>query len=113
MTEREAAEFLVSAGAEFFDEAIRDEPDGPVEMVTDISRTERIYDVVVGGCSTGDHGKARTIWRRTVVYGATDRTVGGGADFVDAALMQERVACAALELLEARRPAPEPWPAAT
>jgi hypothetical protein len=103
MTEREATNILVSSGAQFVEVAIRDEPDGPVVMLTDISRIEVVYEVVIGDTAAGDRGKARTIWRRAVTFGATDRTVAGGASFVEAAREQERVAWAALDLLESRR----------
>lgn len=94
---------LVRAGAQFVEEALRDNPDGPVQMITTISRTDNCFDVVIGDAEWGDRGRARTIWRRIVVFGHTDRTVAGGADHVAAARMQEEVARSALTLLEARR----------
>jgi hypothetical protein len=102
-TETRATNILVRSGAQFVDEAIRDNPDGPVQMHTEISRTEVIYDVLVGGDDDRSPRPGRFIWSRTVVFGHTDRTVTGGADFVEAARTQEAVAWAALELLEARR----------
>jgi hypothetical protein len=102
--EARAANVLVRSGAQFVDDAIRDNPDGPVTMHTEISRTEVDYAVVIGSpeCSMSAR-TARTIWHRTVTFGATDRYCAGGAAFVEAARMQETVAWAVLELLEARR----------
>jgi hypothetical protein len=98
-----ALAILRAAGARFFDEALAANPDGPVEMVTDISRTEIAYEVVIGGVSIGDHGRARTIWTALVAFGASDAHCAGGAAFVSSARQQEAVAWAALELMEARR----------
>jgi hypothetical protein len=100
--EARAANILVRAGAQFVDDAIRDNPDGPLAMHTEITRTEVVYEVIVG-YPVDDTGSTRYIWRRVVTFGATDRTVAGGAAFVEAARTQEAVAWAALELLEARR----------
>lgn len=102
--EARAANILVRAGAQFVDEGIRDNPDGPVQMHTEISRTDVSYDVTIGDPSDSMSPRtARCIWHRVVVFGHTDRTVAGGAAFVEAARMQEAVAWAALDLLEARR----------
>jgi len=99
-----ATNLLVRAGAQFVDEALVDHPDGPVQMRTEISRTDVRYEVTIGDPSdrTGPRA-ARCIWHRVVVFGHTDRTVAGGAAFVEAARVQESVAWAALDLLEARR----------
>jgi hypothetical protein len=94
----------VRSGAQFADGAIRDNSDGPVRMHTVVSRLDVTYDVLIG--EAGDPGcvdSARCIWHRVVTFGATDRTVAGGAAFVEAARTQEAVAWAALDLLEARR----------
>ncbi len=99
--EARAANILVRAGAQFVDEAIADTPAGPVQMHTELSRTEVSYDDTIGDISDGM--TARYIWHRVVVFGHTDRTVAGGAAFVEVARMQEAVAWAALDLLEARR----------
>ena len=99
-----AANILVRAGAQFVDAALLDNPDGPVRMHTELSRTEVSYDVAIGDPSDGMSPRgARCIWHRVVVFGATDRTVAGGSAFVEAARLQEVVAQAALDLLEARR----------
>lgn len=90
---------MVRAGAQFVDEALVDNPDGPVQMRTELSRTDVTYTVTIGESLRA----ARCIWHRVVVFGCTDRTVAGGAAFVEAARMQEVVAWAALELMESRR----------
>jgi hypothetical protein len=103
-TEARAANILVRSGAQFVDEALRSNPDGPVTMHTEISRTEVDYAVVIGCPEDSMSARcARTIWHRTVTFGATDRHCAGGAAFVEAARAQEIVAWSALELLEARR----------
>ena len=104
VNEARAANILVRSGAQFVDEALRDNPDGPVRMHTEISRAEVDYAVVIG-CPEDSMGTrtSRTIWHRTVTFGATDRHCAGGAAFVEAARAQEIVAWSALELLEARR----------
>lgn len=95
-----AANILVRAGAQFVDDAIRDNPDGPVQMHTEISRTDVTYDVTIGDPSDSMSPRsARVIWHRVVTFGHTDRTVAGGAAFVEVARMQEAVAWAALDLL--------------
>jgi hypothetical protein len=102
--EARAANILVRAGAQFVDDGIHDNPDGPVRMHTEVSRTDVSYDVTIGDPSDSMSPRtARCIWHRVVVFGHTDRTVAGGAAFVEAARMQESVAWAALDLLEARR----------
>ncbi|HET9893257.1 MAG TPA: hypothetical protein VFQ42_22455 [Mycobacterium sp.] len=104
MTPAEASNLLVRKGAQFVEEALRDNPDGPVKMVIDISRTEINYDVVIGDPedSMSPRG-ARTIWHKTVYFGSSDRHCAGGAAFVEASREQDAVAFAALELLESRR----------
>jgi hypothetical protein len=95
---------LVRLGAQFIEDAIRDNPDGPVQMHTEISRTDVTYDVCIGDpFDSMSPRSARCIWHRVVTFGATDRTVAGGAAFVGAAHAQEDVAWAALDLLESRR----------
>jgi len=101
--EARATNILVRAGAQFVDKALVDNPDGPVQMHTTLSRTDVTYDVTIGDPSDSMRRTARCIWHRVVVFGHTDRTVAGGAAFVEAARMQEAVAWAALDLLEARR----------
>lgn len=99
-----ATNILVSNGARFVNEALADNPDGPVQMITDVSRLEVSYEVVVGDPTDSMSTKcARTIWHRIVPFGASDRHVAGGAAFVEAARSQESVAWAALELMESRR----------
>ena len=99
--ESRAANILVRLGAQFVDDANRDNPDGPVTMRTEISRTEVVYEVVVG--DRMDSRGARCIWHRVVSFGESRRHCAGGAAFVEAARAQEAVAWAALDLLEARR----------
>ena len=102
--ETRAANILVRAGAQFVDDALRDNPDGPIRMHTEFSRAEIIYGVVIGAPSSdGTPSSARCIWQRSVVFGANARHVAGGAAFVEAARQQETIAWAAHELLEARR----------
>lgn len=99
-----AANILVRAGAQFVDGALINNPDGPVQMHTEISRTDVRYDVTIGDSSNHMTPRtARCIWHRVVTFGHTDRTVAGGTAFIEAARMQEAVAWAALDLLEARR----------
>lgn len=87
--EARAANILVRAGG---------------QMHTEVSRTDISYDVWIGDSSDSMSPRsARCIWHRVVVFGHTDRTVAGGAAFVETALLQEAVARAALDLLEARR----------
>jgi hypothetical protein len=94
-----ARQLLVKHGARWVDEAIRDNPDGPVMTITTRYATEVDYRVVVGDLQAGDLGKARIVWDRSVTFGATDRTVAGGADFVAAARAQDEVAFALYALL--------------
>jgi len=102
--EARAANILVRYGAQFVDDGIRDNPDGPVQMHTELSSTDVSYGVTIGDPSDSMSPRtARCIWHRVVTFGHTDRTVAGGAAFVEAARMQETVAWAALDLLEARR----------
>lgn len=96
-----ARSVLLRHGARYLDEALRDNPDGPVQSITTRGACDVTYDVVVGDALLGDHGRARTIWSRTVVFGQTDRTIAGGADFRDAARAQDEVATAAHLLLSA------------
>jgi hypothetical protein len=102
--EARVANILVRAGAQFVDEALVDNPDGPVQMHTELSRTDVTYDVTIGDPSDSMSPRtARCIWHRTVNFGATDRHCAGGAAFVEVARQQEAVAWDALDLLEARR----------
>ena len=102
--ETRAANILVRAGAQFVDDALQDNPDGPIRMHAEISRTEIVYDVVIGSPSTdGAPSSARCIWQRSVKFGANGRHVAGGAAFVEAARQQEAIAWATHELLGARR----------
>lgn len=106
MSEREriqqdhARTILKQHGARFIDEALRDNPDGPVTMVTTRYATEVFYQVLIGDADSGDRGRSRVIWDRAVTFGATDRTVAGGADFVAAARAQADVQHAAYSLLQ-------------
>lgn len=99
----QAASLLVREGAQFVEQALADNPEGPVAMITTIEQTETIYDVVIGDVDAGDHGRARMIWRKRVTFGQTDATVAGGRAFVEAARSQDAVARAVVTLL--RRPA--------
>ncbi len=101
MTEAEAMNVLVRSGAKWVDEALRDNPDGPVVMTTVRTRTEIDYEVVVG--HSDDRSKGRCIWTKSVTFGHDDAHCAGGAAFVAAGREQDAVAFAALELLEARR----------
>jgi hypothetical protein len=91
---------LSAHNARHVDDAIRDNPDGPVQMVTTRHATEVDYQVIVGTIESGDLGKSRVIWDRSVTFGSTDRTVAGGADFVAAARAQEEVAFATYALID-------------
>lgn len=107
---REAANRLVRVGAQFIEPAIRDNPDGPVQIVTEVSRTGVDYVVYIGDPSdTTSPRSARAIWTRTVAFGHTDRTVAGGAAFVEAARTSDQVAWDALTLLEHRRNQEAVW----
>lgn len=94
-----ARNLLVKAGAQFVEAAISRNPDGPVQMITELTRTDVTYDVVIGEPNDG----GRMIWHAVVTFGADDRHHAGGAAFVQAARTQEAVAQAALTLLEASR----------
>jgi hypothetical protein len=99
-----ALKVMKEHGARFVDESIAANPNGPILMVSDVSRCEVSYEVVVGlpSDSMSVEG-ARSIWHRIVPFGASDRHCAGGAAFVEAARAQEAVAWAALEIMEARR----------
>lgn len=96
---RQATSRLLSSGCRFVDEALRDNPTGPVQMITGIDHTEITYEVVVGDLDAGDRGKARTVWHRTVTFGHDDRHHAGGAAFVEAAREQDAVAWALVTLI--------------
>jgi hypothetical protein len=98
-TSNNARNILVKHGAQFVAEAIKDNPSGPITMVTTRDATEVTYEVLIGDTYSGDRGESRTIWSRTVKFGATDRTVAGGYDFVTAARAQDEVASAAYVLI--------------
>lgn len=103
-TLQEARSTLRRHVATHVDEALRHNPDGPVQSITTRGACDITYEVVIGDALQGDHGRARrarTIWSRLVVFGQTDRTVAGGADFVDAARVQDEVAAAVHLLLSA------------
>ena len=77
--ETRAANILVRAGAQFVDDALRDNPAGPIRMHAEISRTEIVYVVVIGAPSTdGAPSSARCIWQRFVKFRVNDRHVAGG-----------------------------------
>lgn len=101
MTEAEAMNILVRAGAKWVDEALRDNPDGPITEHTTRTKTEIEYEVTIGYCD--DQHRGRLIWHKTVPFGHDDAHCAGGAAFVAAAREQQDVAFAALELMEARR----------
>ncbi len=102
MTEQAAMNILVRSGAKWVDEAIRDNPDGPITEHTTRTRTEIEYEVTIG--YDGDRNHGRLIWHKTVAFGHDDAHCGGGSAFVEAARESGDVAFAALELLELRRP---------
>jgi hypothetical protein len=102
MTETEAMNILVRAGAKWVNEALRDNPDGPITEHTTRTKTEVEYEVTIGiGGLGGD--RSRTIWFKTVTFGADDAHCAGGRAFVEAARESSDVAFAALELMELRR----------
>jgi hypothetical protein len=103
MTEQTAMNILVRTGAKWVDEALRDNPDGPITEHTTRTRTEVEYEVTIG--YTDDRNRGRLIWRKTVAFGHDDAHCGGGRAFVEAAREQADVAFAAVELMETRRPA--------
>jgi hypothetical protein len=103
MTEQEAMNVLVRSGAKWVDEALRDNPDGPIVQLITRTKTEIDYEVVVGDPNAGDRGRARCIWHATVTFGHDDAHCAGGAAFVKTAREQDAVAFAALELMELRR----------
>jgi hypothetical protein len=103
MTEQQAMNVLVRHHAKWVDEALRDNPDGPVVMLITRTKTEIDYEVVIGDPGAGDHGRARTVWHDSVAFGNSDAHCGGGTAFVAAARVQDEVAFAALELMELRR----------
>jgi len=71
----------------------------PVTMVTERERDSISYEVVCGNVTAGDHGDARSVWCETVHFGATDATVAGGSDFVQAARHQQQIADEVLAFL--------------
>lgn len=95
MTENEARNVLVRAGAQWVDEAIRDNRNGPVTMHTTIDREEIDYEVSIGPADGG-----RFIWSKTVKFGEDAAHRAAGAAFVAVGREQDSVAFAALELLE-------------
>lgn len=99
MTTAEARRILTIHRAQFVDEALADNPDGPVRMIITRTRAEIDYEVVIGH----DEGKARAVWCKSVTFDFTDRTAAGGYDFVQAAREQDEVGLAMLELVEQRR----------
>jgi hypothetical protein len=101
MTEEQAMNILVRAGAKWVDEAIRDNPDGPITEHTTRTTTEIEYEVTIG--HDGDRGRGRVVWYKTVTFGHNDAHCAGGSAFVAAARESDAVAFAALTLLEARR----------
>lgn len=94
MTPSKAANILVRRGAQFVDEALLANPDGPIRIVTELSLTKIVYAVTIG---TG--GGVRDIWSDTVPIGH-GRLI---AAMAAARRIQDEVAFAALELLEDRR----------
>lgn len=101
MTEQAAMNVLVRAGAKWVDEALRDNPDGPITEHTTRTRTEIEYEVTIGG--SDDRSRGRVIWHKTVTFGHDDAHCSGGSAFVEAARESSDVAFAALELMELRR----------
>lgn len=97
----ECLSVLASAGAKWIDEALRDNPDGPITAHTTRTKTEVKYEVTIGFSSEVSNG--RLIWWKTVPFGNTDAHCAGGAAFVAAALEQDHVSLAALNLMELRR----------
>lgn len=104
LTLKAATSRLLSLGAQFVEDAIRDNPDGPVSTIAEIGHTSVTYQVVVGTVDQHSlHPPSRTVWHREVVFGHTDRTVAGGKDFVDAARAQEDVAWSLITLIRGRK----------
>lgn len=103
MTEQQAMNALVRQHAKWVDEALRDNPDGPIVMLITRTRTEIDYEVVIGAVDAGDRCRARTIWHDSVTFGHDDAHCAGGSAFVAVARAQDEVAFAALELMELRR----------
>ena len=94
---------LAAAGARFVEEALHDNPDGPIVSLCIRTRTEIEYQVIIGDADSGDHGRSRIVWHREVTFGMTDATVAGGSAFIEASRTQDRVALYLLELMESRR----------
>lgn len=101
MTEQTAMNILVRSGAKWVDEALRDNPDGPITMHTTRTKTEIEYEVTIDDLT--DRGRGRLIWHKTVTFGHDDAHCGGGRAFVEVGREHDDVAFAALELMELRR----------
>lgn len=100
LTLQRATSLLLSHGAQFVEDALRDNPTGPVTMLTQIDHCDVTYEVVIGDVDSSPLSpRSRTIWHRTVTFGMTDRTHAGGADFVAATRAQEEVAWALVTLV--------------
>jgi hypothetical protein len=83
------------------DEALRDNPDGPITMHTTRTKTEIEYEVTIG--HDDDRSRGRLIWHKTVAFGHDEAHCSAGRAFVEASREQDAVSFAALELLELRR----------
>ena len=106
MTEQKAMNILVRSGAKWVEEALRDNPDGPITMHTTRTRTEIEYEVTIGHLD--DRSRGRLIWHKTVTFGHDDAHCGGGRAFVEVGREQDDVAFAALVLMELRRGEAQP-----
>lgn len=101
MTEQQAMNILVHSGAKWVDEAISDNPDGPIVQHTTRTKTEIEYEVTIGYLD--DRSRGRLIWHKTVAFGHDDSHCAGGRAFVEVGREQDAVAFAALELMALRR----------
>ena len=100
MTEQEAMNIMVRSGAKWVDEALRDNPDGPIVQHTTRTKTEIEYEVTIGYLD--DRSRGRLIWCKTVTFGHDEAHCSAGRAFVEAGREQDAVAFAALELMELR-----------
>jgi len=108
MTEQDAMNLLVRSDAKWVEEALRDNPDGPIVQLTTRTKTEVEYEVAIG--YRDDQSRGRLIWHKTVTFGHDDAHCTGGRAFISASHEQEAVAFAALELMELRRGEEEQTP---
>ena len=101
MTEQQAMNILVRSGAKWVEEALRDNPDGPIVQHTTRTKTEIEYEVTIG--LLDDRSRGRLIWHKTVAFGHDAAHHAGGYAFVEASREQDAISFAVLELMELRR----------